>query len=158
MNFADAIRKARHESGEAVIPAVVPTPTLEPAEISFEAEQTTKPSAKASTKSEAAPAFTTEPSTMTEDHGSHMPGSVVRLELFLTPEQLSGLFRAVVATQHSVMTLREASNHVRVPAQLLDELARAGEIPAFLVEGKWRFPRNGLDEWLTMQTARREAV
>ena len=154
MNFADAIRQARHDSGDGVLPSVTPTPA--PA-ASFLEVETAEPKAQAAPKS-APKALSTEPSTMTQDNSAHMPGTVVRLELFLTPEQLSGLFRAVVATQHSVMTMREAANHVRVPAHLLEELAREGEIPAFLVDGKWRFPRNGLDEWLNTQTTRKEAI
>ena len=154
MNFADAIRQARHESGDSVLPSVTPTPARAQ---SFLEVEPVKPKAKTQPKT-APTALTTEPSNMTQDPGPHMPGTVVRLELFLTPEQLSGLFRAVVATQHSVMTMREAANHVRVPAHLLEELAREGEIPAFLVDGKWRFPRNGLDEWLNTQTTRKEAI
>jgi excisionase family DNA binding protein len=83
-------------------------------------------------------------------------GNVVRLELFLTPEQLNGLFRAVCANQHTVMTLREASSYLRVNPSRLEEMAQESEIPAFLIDGKWRFPRNSVDEWLNMQSFRKE--
>ncbi|MBI1755603.1 MAG: helix-turn-helix domain-containing protein [Fimbriimonas ginsengisoli] len=85
------------------------------------------------------------------------PGTPVRFEMFLTPEQLSNLFRAVIANQHTVFTLREAANHLRLHAHVLEEMARAGDIPAFLVDGKWRFSRNGLDEWMNTQASRKEA-
>jgi excisionase family DNA binding protein len=84
-------------------------------------------------------------------------GSVVRLELFLSPEQLSGLFRAVVGVQHTVMTLREAANYLRVPAGSLEQMAQDGQVPAFLIDGKWRFQRSGLDEWLSMRSHKKEA-
>ena len=83
-------------------------------------------------------------------------GTVVRLELFLAPEQLSSLFKAVVSSQHTVMTLREAANFLRIPANALDQMAQDREIPAFQVDGKWRFSRATLEEWLTIRTAQTE--
>ena len=94
---------------------------------------------------------------MPEPPSQAVNGSVVRLELFLSPEQLSGLFRAVVAAQHTVMTLREAANYVRVTPNILERMAQEGKVPAMLIDGKWRFPRTGIDEWLSMQTHQKEA-
>lgn len=137
MNFADALRQAKQQTGEKVLPEPYSVPE--------------------------AGALTVEPATIVDSspevaHEPQAPaGNVVRLELFLTPEQISSLFRAVVASQHSVMTLREAANHLRVPHQALEELAKSGEVPAFVVDGRWRFPRAGLDEWLGMQTSKKEA-
>ncbi len=78
--------------------------------------------------------------------------TAVRLEMFLSPEQLQGLFRSVMATQHSVMTLREAAHFLRVHTHVLEELAEANGVPAFQVDGKWRFSRASLDEWLQVQS------
>lgn len=180
MNFADALREAAKNSGVA-LPSEMPT-TSRPAPViahgfnggskavkdkkpQLEVVEATKPSkpkpqvVKLESKKDvtsvdartseqvSVPQAPTVPGT---------PGSVVRLELFLTPEQLSGLFRAVVANQHTVMTLREAASYLRVSASRLEEMAQEGDIPAFLIDGKWRFPRNSVDEWLTMQPFRKE--
>ncbi len=83
------------------------------------------------------------------DHHS----TVVRLELFLSPEQLRGLFHAVLNTQHSMMTLREAAQYLRIHPKTLEQMAKEGEIPALLIEGRWRLPKASIDEWLTLQTA-----
>ena len=83
-------------------------------------------------------------------------GGVVRLELFLSPEQLSGLFRAVVANQHTVMTLREAAKYLRIAPNHLAQMAQEGKIPALMIDGKWRFARSGVDEWLCLQGQVRE--
>ncbi len=85
-------------------------------------------------------------------------GNVVRLELFLGPEQLNGLFRAMIGTQHTMMTLREAASYLRVHPSVLEKLAREGELPAILIDGRWRFSKTSIDEWLTMQTFRKGAV
>jgi len=83
-------------------------------------------------------------------------GNVVRLELFLTAEQMSGMFRAIMAGQHTVLTLREAASYLRVNANKLVKLAEAGDIPGVLIEGSWRFPKPNLDDWLTMQSVNHE--
>ena len=139
MNFADALRQAKQHTGESVLP---------------EMKEVTHAAAPAESW---APEPTEIVSETAQESTQTPTGTVVRLELFLTPEQISSLFRAVVASQHSVMTLREAANHLRIPSQSLEELAKTGEVPAFLVDGRWRFPRAGLDEWLNMQTAKKEA-
>lgn len=78
-------------------------------------------------------------------------GNVVRLELFLSAEQMSGLFRAIMAGQHTVMTAREAAAYLRVSKDTLMKLAEEGEIPGILIDGRWRFPKPNLDEWLSLQ-------
>ncbi|MEA2552505.1 MAG: hypothetical protein QOJ65_681 [Fimbriimonadaceae bacterium] len=80
----------------------------------------------------------------------------VKFELMLTPEQLSALFRGVVTAEHTVMTLPEAAKHLRIAGRELEEMAKLGQIPAFLINGKWRFSRNSVDEWLTQQSFRKE--
>ncbi|MCH8274134.1 MAG: helix-turn-helix domain-containing protein [Armatimonadetes bacterium] len=79
-------------------------------------------------------------------------GSVVRLELFLSPEQMHQMLRGILQGAHTVMTTREAAQHVRVKQATLVEMAERGEIPAFMVEGQWKFPRHAVDEWIALQT------
>lgn len=76
-------------------------------------------------------------------------GNFLRLELFLAPEQLSALLSAVVKTQHSVLTLREAASFLRLPISTVEQLASERKLPAFAIEGKWRFSHSALEEWLT---------
>jgi excisionase family DNA binding protein len=80
----------------------------------------------------------------------------VKFELYLSPEQLTNLFKGVVATQHSVMTLRETARYLRIPGRKLEEMAQLAQIPAFLIDGKWRFARNNVDEWLKQQSFTKE--
>ena len=79
-------------------------------------------------------------------------GSVVRLELFLSPEQMHLLLQGA----HSVMTLREASQFLRIKNDTLARMAEEGEIPAFLVDGRWKFPRQAVEEWVTLQAVSRK--
>ncbi|MCG9895569.1 MAG: helix-turn-helix domain-containing protein [Fimbriimonadaceae bacterium] len=76
-------------------------------------------------------------------------GNVVRLELFLNSEQMGSLLKALMAGQHTVLTAREAAAYLRVAPATLQTLAEQGEVPGVLLEGKWRFPKDALDEWLT---------
>lgn len=85
-------------------------------------------------------------------------GNAVRFEIFLSPEQLSCLFRALVATQHSMMTMREAASYLRITAGTLEQLAQEGKIPALQIEGRWRFPKSGIDEWVMLQSFREAEV
>lgn len=80
----------------------------------------------------------------------------VKFELYLSPEQLTGLFKGVVTTQHSVMTLNETARFLRMPTRKLKEMAQLGQIPAFLIDGKWRFARNSVEEWLAQRSFRKE--
>ena len=80
----------------------------------------------------------------------------VKFELYLSPEQLTGLFKGVVTTQHSVMTLNETARYLRMPGRKLKEMAQLGQIPAFLIDGKWRFARNSVEEWLAQRSFRKE--
>jgi excisionase family DNA binding protein len=95
---------------------------------------------------------TGEPVSMPESFGGAATGNAVRFEIFLSPEQLSCLFRALVATKHSMMTLREAASYLRIPASTLEQLAADGKIPALQLEGRWRFPKSGVDEWVMLQS------
>src|SRR5689334_11006559 len=80
----------------------------------------------------------------------------VKFELHLSPEQLTGLFKGVVTTQHSVMTLNETARYLRIPGRKVKEMAQLGQIPAFLIDGKWRFARNSVEEWLAQRSFRKE--
>lgn len=80
----------------------------------------------------------------------------VQFNVVLTPEQLAALFQGVEAAGRGVLTLREAARHLRVPPRALETMAQDGQIPAILIEGKWRFARKTLDEWLNSQPFRKE--
>lgn len=148
MNLADAIRQAAQSNGSP-LPSEQRPPTIELIE---------NPAPQG-------PVHKTE-STMEQAHEeSRLPdppspavlgGGVVRLELFLSPEQLSGLFRAVVANQHTVMTLREAAQYLRIAPSQLEQMANDGKVPALMIDGKWRFARTAVDEWLNLQGRQRE--
>lgn len=137
MNLADAIRHAASHQGEAPkfsAACEIENPTLELVD---------------SNDSEAAP--TQELSPM-KDQILHAEaptqGNVVRLEVVLTAEQLKALFSSIVASQHSVMTVREAASFLRLPVHSVEQLAGEGKLPAFQLDGKWRFLHTALDEWL----------
>lgn len=73
---------------------------------------------------------------------------VVRLELSLSPEQLHALLKGVAQAQPAVLTLREASQLLRIPAASLQAMAESRQVPGFTVDGKWRFGRSALEAWL----------
>jgi len=148
MNLADAIRLAAQGAGQ-------PLPS-ESRQAQIEViDRPASSSPKRVKKSDAEPAPTENrvplPPTL-----NVLNGSVVRMELFLSPEQLNGLFKAVVANQHSVMTLREAAQYLRIPSAQLEGLAQEGGVPALSIDGKYRFSRTALDEWLNLQGRQRE--
>lgn len=143
MNLADAIRQAAY--GGAFTPetpgAVAPEAYTPPAE-----PQAKAPKAKAPKQAPDPEPADAQPTGTT----------MVRMELFLSPEQLSMLFKAVVATQHSVLTLREAANYLRINPSTLEQMAGHGDLAAFMLDGRWRFPKTGLDEWVATNTFRKE--
>lgn len=87
---------------------------------------------------------------------SHIPQNAVRLELFLTPEQMNLMLRAVMTSHHSVMTLREAAAYLRMTTGTLERMAQEHEVPAFVIDGRWRFPKPALDEWLAIRALKGE--
>ncbi len=131
MNLADAIRKA---SERTAVPEPGPVPSLEDAELH---------SASVAGFDTVAP--------VEAPHSAVLSGNVVRLELFLTPEQMSGMLKAILVGQHTVMTLREAAAYLRVNPSALEKLAEDGTIPAVRIEGRWRFPKPHLDEWMVQR-------
>ncbi|MBN9500328.1 MAG: hypothetical protein BGO01_18685 [Armatimonadetes bacterium 55-13] len=149
MNLADAIRQAAQTNGTP-LPSEAQPPTIEVIE-----NPAPKPEPKPKVETYMEPAHE-ETRVPDPPNPAVTQGGVVRLELFLSPEQLSGLFRAVVANQHTVMTLREAAQYLRIPPSVLEQMASEGQVPALLIDGKWRFARTAVDEWLNLQGKQRE--
>ncbi len=157
MNLADAIRRAaqRHPVVQQDNPTYVePRPVPSAFAPMFEVPEQTAPETIAIPE----PFQHATPEEPTMNPTPHEPtpelpaaGAAVRLELFLTPEQLSNLFRAVAANQHTMLTMREAASYLRVNAHALENMAQEGELPGFLIDGKWRFSKAAIDEWLTAQ-------
>ncbi|KXK18719.1 MAG: helix-turn-helix domain-containing protein [Fimbriimonadaceae bacterium] len=164
MNLADAIRQAAQlKRPEPEEKSMNVNPMGETPEKQSQPEAQFAEPALASGADQPAPqprpltvdAITTEPVAAPEPPSLPIAGgNVVRLELFLAPEQLSELFRAVAGTQHSTMTLREAARYLRISPAALDDMAREGVVPAVSIEGRWRFPKASLDEWLTLESFR----
>jgi excisionase family DNA binding protein len=149
MNLADAIRSAAHlPFGHAapvldasqVAEATHPAKTIFPQE--FELKETIM---NDSLDQSPAEALGVQP-------------TAVRLELLLTPEQLSNLFRAVAANQHTLWTVRDTASYLRISGHALEALAEKGEIPAFKVDGRWRFAKTTVDEWLQYSQVSKEAA
>ncbi len=84
---------------------------------------------------------------------SAQPSTPVRLEFSLSPEQLAALFRSVLAKGHTVLTQKEVSSMLRVESSAVERMAESRELPAFLVDGRWRFPRSGVEDWLAARLA-----
>jgi excisionase family DNA binding protein len=66
------------------------------------------------------------------------------------------LFKSIVTGQHTVMTLREAAAHLRMNSHALETMAAEGEVPAFQLDGRWRFSRVAVDEWLALRQLERK--
>lgn len=77
----------------------------------------------------------------------------VRFEVRLTTQQLHDLLQWLARNLHPVMTLREAAHYLRLRPSELQTLAENGTLPAFKVDGKWRFLKTALDEWMLAQRA-----
>lgn len=164
MNLADAIRQAAssasaHRAAEGYEPPNFQAAKEAPTVDNTSQQPTTSPAAFQIGDNEDAGAFdfavdavTSEPVPMPEGPTQTVrSGNVVRLELFLSPEQLNQLFRALVATQHGMLTLREAAQYLRVHPNTVEQMALEGSIPGLQIEGRWRFPKSSLDEWLNLQ-------
>ena len=146
MNLADAIRRAAQTSGsplgQAEVADEIKTPAIQAPTAAQEGESLAKEQKM------------NHPHEVIETPSGH---NVVRLELVLNPEQLKGFFGAVIASQHSVLTLREAANYLRVSQASLERLAQDGEVPGLLVDGKWRFTRPALEDWVSAHPKKKEA-
>lgn len=160
MNLADAIRQAAQRATEEQVQEVVPAPVVPnfvaphettaqtPAPIIEEEDNDTDFvfEAVAAESSEAPQA----------PHAAAKAGNAVRIELFLSPEQMSTMLRSIISSQHTMMTLREAASYLRINAPTLEEMAQKGEVPAIHIDGRWRFSRNVVDEWLTAKSFQQE--
>ncbi|HVT11800.1 MAG TPA: helix-turn-helix domain-containing protein [Fimbriimonadaceae bacterium] len=146
MNLADAIRRA-------ALSGATPLGTEEEKpHATFQAEP--EPVAPSGAENLAKEQNMKQPNEATETLPGH---NVVRLELVLNPEQLKSFFGAVIASQHSVLTLREAAGLLRVSQSALEKMAVDGDLPGMSVDGKWRFTRQALEDWLSANPKRREA-
>ncbi len=172
MNLADAIRKAA-EKGVPEDSAVRPwQPGVKPIEKPLQAEspishvklelsepenvEITGESADEETKAQShEPSQEERPTQYFPEPPTVTTGNVVRLELFLNSEQMTGLLKAILAGQHSVLTLKEASAYLRISPNSLQELAEMGEVPGVQMNGAWRFPKSSLDEWMTLSAVKR---
>lgn len=157
MNLADAIRHAAQAHGSTVMETESLEPGCSPEMLHVYVSPEAAP--KSSTPSvepgeRPLPAAAYEPVNVPEPPASLPTGGAVRMELFLAPEQISSLFKAIVTSNHSVMTLREAASYLRITQAAAEALASAGKIPAFTVDGRWRFPKPAVDEWLVLQSFR----
>lgn len=143
MNLADAIRKA---ATEGTLPTLGEVPNaFQPKLIEPD------PNATQHVLSGNDPAANVGTGTAPEmPHASVLGGNVVRIELFMSAEQTSGLLRAIMTGQHTVLTLAEAAHYLRVRPQTLAKMAEDNELPGIEIDGKWRFLKNSLDEWLAM--------
>jgi|CXWL01.1.fsa_nt_gi excisionase family DNA binding protein len=154
MNFADAIRQAAKNT---VIPSQGNEPYLPPdfheAQEPQKMSETPQFSVAKPTENEfALDAVTAEPIEVPEPPAiAFGSGNIVRLELFLAPEQMNQLFRSLVATQHTMYTLREAAHYLRVSPNTIEAMANDSQLPGILIEGRWRFPKSALDEWISIQ-------
>ena len=83
-------------------------------------------------------------------------GGVVRFEIHLEAEDLSMVLRQVMARKHGVLTLREAAAFLRITPHALTDLAERSEVPAIMLDGRWRFPKAALNEWLESHSRAQE--
>jgi excisionase family DNA binding protein len=154
MNLADAIRRAAQTSGTTLGQPETPAPVDTTKSHSTEAPVKTEVLAQEQTMKSTDGNSGGAPEPQVETHTGH---NVVRLELVLNPEQLKGFFGAVIASQHSVLTLREAAGFLRVSQSSLERMAEDGDVPGMMVDHKWRFTRTALEEWLCTHPARKGA-
>lgn len=75
----------------------------------------------------------------------------VKVEFVLSHEELGALVKACLAGKNPILTLKEAAHWLRTTPKVLENMAEAGRIGGFKVEGKWRFPRTHLEEWMKQQ-------
>jgi len=130
LKLVDAIRKATNEG-----PHIVPQGTETPA--APQPEPT-----KGFVENSESFAFSPQPGT-----------NLVRLELFLSEEQIQMLLRGALSTHRSVMTVKEVANYLRLTVKAVEEMAVDGRLPAFRVNDSWRFLKAAVDDWMaTMNT------
>ncbi len=83
-----------------------------------------------------------------ENPMSERAGNFVRIELFLSPEQINGLLKDTVGAHRSIMTAKEVANLLRTTTHNVEKLANEGKLPGFLLEDSWRFHKSAMEDWL----------
>lgn len=149
MNLADAIRKA---SNKGVV-------DVQPVTLAHEQpfQNPTRKLEEPNLKSNNGPTHIEMPVHAPEPlNAAVQGGNAVRLEIFLNGEQMAGMLKAIMAGQHSVLTVREAASYLRVSPKTIERLIEDGEIPAVEIDGRYRFPKSNLDDWLAHQSAEHE--
>lgn len=84
---------------------------------------------------------------------AHMIGgmNLVRLEVFMTPEQTQALMRTVLTGNKTVWTSREVAQYLRLTAPAVEKMAFEGNLPGFKVGESWRFLKSSIDDWMHAQ-------
>ncbi|MEX2244787.1 MAG: helix-turn-helix domain-containing protein [Fimbriimonadaceae bacterium] len=151
MNLADAIRRAASKGLVDVQTSAESNGSRDPFNSPYFAQEETSLKNDNSTNRTESYSPVPEPPVH-----SVQGGNAVRLEIFLNGEQMAGMLKAIMAGQHSVLTLREAASYLRVGPKTLEKLVDDGEIPAVEIDGRYRFPKSNLDDWLAHQSAEHE--
>jgi excisionase family DNA binding protein len=138
MNLADAIRKA---ASEGSLPPVGDVPNaFQPQSVEAEKIEVTV--------SKTEPTAPSQFSVPEPPNVALLGGNVVRIEMFMTAEQSTSMLRAIMTGQHTVLTLAEAAHYLRVKPQTIAKMAEDNVLPCVEIDGKWRFLKHHLDEWL----------
>ena len=86
-------------------------------------------------------------------HSQHF----VRIELFLSPDQIQHLLKDSIGAQLTIMTSHEVAQLLRTTTKNVEHLAEEGKLPGFLLENAWRFNRETIDEWLAAHSQHKAA-
>jgi excisionase family DNA binding protein len=49
---------------------------------------------------------------------------------------------------NEIMTVKQIANYLQMDEHTIYRLARKGKIPAFKLEGQWRFKKDLVDKWI----------
>ena len=86
-------------------------------------------------------------------HSQHF----VRIELFLSPDQIQHLLKDSIGAQRTIMTAHEVALLLRTTTKNVEHLAEEGKLPGFLLENAWRFNRETIDEWVSAHSNQQAA-
>ena len=81
-----------------------------------------------------------------------MQSNFVRIELFLSPDQIQGLLKETVGSHRTIMTVREVAHLLRTTSHNVERLAEEGKLPGFQLDDSWRFHKSAIDEWMAHQS------
>ncbi len=110
-----------------------------------------EPSATAAVAHPDPPDFTSELNIEPAPPPNSMNSNFVRIELFLSPEQIQGLLKETVGSHRSIMTVREVAQLLRTTSHNVERLADEGKLPGFRLDDSWRFHKSAIDEWTAAQ-------